>query len=498
MLYQAAYEEAPDLRTLRPEVPEHVDAAVRGALAKAPDERLPSAEAFLEALRREADGQTPGGRYAALEGVRTSLGGSASEARGTHLRELVRGSPWLVTSVIVVTSVLAAVALWPRQHAAFALYASGLNELRDHYDSAHLTSAIDALQRAVAADTSFPEAEAALAQAIVYRGRATEDTTLVGLAREHADRALQIEPQLPAAHVARGMVELWTGTPRLALDAFDLALHYDSASVDAKRGVGDAYLALDEREAAMNAFRAALELDSNDWYTHFRLGYAHYIYGQYEEAGQAWARVLKLTPRNGDALLNHGSLLFALERFDQANATFRRLVAVRPDGDAHANLGTSYFYDGDYRAAADQYELALRDDPGDYEKSGYLAAAYAALGDTARARRVYRQAEASLQAIPGWEDDPLLLSEFATYKAALGDDRDARQLIETATVPPPTSVYVMVNVASAYGRLEEPRQAAVWACRAADSGYSAALLKRSPALAGARTHLEECLNRRAA
>ena len=472
VLYQVAHAEPDPLSASRPDVPAHVEGVIDRCLQKNPSDRYVDAGGVLEAL---------------------DLGSSKNGVASRSWPIGARARRSLVVAAALVAITVAAVVLFPRGSGARAFYESGASGLAHHYDSAHLTTAITALRRAVASDTAYAEAEAALSRALVLEGQRGADTAASAQARYHAERALQLDPGLAAGHEALGLVELWKGDPQEARAEFRLALHLDSLSVGAWRGVGDAYLAVGEPAAAENAYRRALQLDPDDWYTHHRMGYAYYSVGEYEAAAEAYGRVLELTPGNGDALLNRGGLLFALERFDEAEDEFRRLVSVRPDGDAHTNLGTSLFYAGEFRQAADQYERALRHDPGDYEKLGYLAASYAELGERERAAIKFREAAAALRASPGWDDDPQRVSELATYEAALGSDREASRLIESVAVPPPSSVYVVLNVASAYGLLGDPPRAAEWACTAAQAGYPVSLLRRTPALRDSQPDWEECL-----
>ena len=53
LLHKHVYEAPPSARSLRPELPENVDAALNHMLAKQPGERYPSAAAFVAALHEQ-------------------------------------------------------------------------------------------------------------------------------------------------------------------------------------------------------------------------------------------------------------------------------------------------------------------------------------------------------------------------------------------------------------------------------------------------------------
>jgi serine/threonine-protein kinase len=59
VLHQQIYAAPPELRSLRPDIPQHVVAAVTRMLAKQPDQRFPSAAAFVDALHGRLPSQGP-------------------------------------------------------------------------------------------------------------------------------------------------------------------------------------------------------------------------------------------------------------------------------------------------------------------------------------------------------------------------------------------------------------------------------------------------------
>src|SRR5205823_78316 len=50
ILYKQIFEQAPRAKSLRPEVPEHLSAAIGRAMAKEPEQRFPTMEAFATAV----------------------------------------------------------------------------------------------------------------------------------------------------------------------------------------------------------------------------------------------------------------------------------------------------------------------------------------------------------------------------------------------------------------------------------------------------------------
>lgn len=453
VLYQAAHEEPEPLDS---SVPAHLRGVIETCLQKDPQDRYADAVELAAALSH------------------------ASVPRSAPRWSLQRPIAYAVAAV----AVLAALVLGLNQvgDSATDLYQLGRADLAQSYDAARVASAITYFERALGKDSTLAGAEAALGEALVYQGKAAGDSALAERAQRHADRATRLAPELPDAHVTLGMIGLWLGTPRKALGQFRLALRYDSTQAQAWEGVGNAYFDIGEYEASMNAYRHAIRLAPDDWSPHANLGFVQYVTGGYEEAARAWERATVLAPSNIDALSNQGALLFSLDRFEEAAAVFERLVAVNPDGDAYANLGTSYFYQAQFSLAAEQYERALQHSPGDYEKLGYLAATYRELGNRSRAEQTFQQAVDRLQATSGWTKDPIRLSKLASYQAALGERAKAVALLDQLMSPPPAVVSVLVNIAATYGQLGDRPHAVRWTCRALRAGYSPALAANTPSL----------------
>jgi serine/threonine protein kinase/DNA-binding beta-propeller fold protein YncE len=108
LLHKHVYEAPPSARALRPELPEHVDAALSRMLAKQPGERYPSAAAFVTALHAQRSPDVT-----VDEPIRPapqpSATGQDSPARSAPSSTPVRRSstPWpiIVASVLLVTAV---------------------------------------------------------------------------------------------------------------------------------------------------------------------------------------------------------------------------------------------------------------------------------------------------------------------------------------------------------------------------------------------------------
>ncbi len=193
--------------------------------------------------------------------------------------------------------------------------------------------AVGLLQQAVDLDPSFAPAWAALSRAGSVLGgyadtRQDADKGMA-LARLAAERALALEPDLAAAHLA--LAEVQTGHD------FD----WKGAAGSLRRA-----LALAPADAAVidNAARLA------------------YYFGQKEKAVELGAQAVALDPVNPSVRVDHGFALNSVRRFPEAEAEFRRLIELNPKAPwGHAGVSFNFTTQGRFDEAAAEAALETND-----------------------------------------------------------------------------------------------------------------------------------------
>ena len=183
--------------------------------------------------------------------------------------------------------------------AAYDLYLRGKEYYDRGYDREDLRSACRMYERAIALDSGF-----ALAWANLAESRAAEywffydrtDTALAG-AKAAADRALQLEPDLPEGHRALAYYHYWGALDyEAALRELAVAearrpddpdLIFTMAAVHRRQGNWDKALA---------GFRRAVELDPVSNLAHFNLSETYSLLHDYTRSLQELDQVLELAP----------------------------------------------------------------------------------------------------------------------------------------------------------------------------------------------------------
>ncbi|MDA3915265.1 tetratricopeptide repeat protein [Oleiagrimonas sp.] len=311
-------------------------------------------------------------------------------------------------------------ALPTRNRAAYDLFLRAeyqANQASITYATASMKAAIPLYRQAIQQDPDFAQAYARLSyieSALAWLGGGGEDVNQLNQhARADAERALQLQPDLPAAQLAVGYCDYYGRG------------HY---------------------AAALQAFAAALVLKPNDADALEAQGYVERRQGRFDAAIASMEKAMMLDPRNIALYAPLGETYMDVSRYADAENTFQRALALDPDN----------------RTAKSTYALAILNSTGDIPRA--LAAVQ---GDDPRlkATRVglltlqhkYPQALALLQGIADIPDNfsyshassvfySKALAEADLYRL-MGDATHARALYAQALPTTHTQLGVRQGVA---------------------------------------------------
>ena len=256
------------------------------------------------------------------------------ELRGPLLGELATTGP----SAHVKAEVQAAATGRADDAEAYRLYLQG------RFYAARLTEtdmarAIDLFREALARDPEFALGWAGLARALCAQAQERQLPVAQGYeqAREAAQRALMLVPNLDEGHVALGYILMqydWDW-PSAQME-FRRALEVAPGNVDALRGC--AYLARDylgRMDEAIVLARRAVALDPLSSRARFTLGSCYQWAGYLNDAAASYRATLDITPNAGAAhyalarvCLLQGNAAAALAEAEQESLPFYRSQAV--------------------------------------------------------------------------------------------------------------------------------------------------------------------------
>jgi serine/threonine-protein kinase len=312
---------------------------------------------------------------------------------------------------------------------------------RGDYEEATYRAAVSFLSRAIDQDSSFAEAYAylSIAQSLRYWFHYDRGEEMRGSALAAAERALELDPDLPDAHHALGeFYYRFDLDYDRALAELALAERQRPGSSEIQEVAGAVLRRKGDFEGAVERFRRATELDPRSPLAHYSLGETLSLMRRFDEAADVLRRVLELAPEQGlayvtratNAVLSDGDITTARAMLDEG----RELGAVPANYPYYFWLA---YYDRDTAATRRQLEAAeepLENTQFDYvPKTLTYARMYSLTGENAAARAYFDSARVELEALIAEEpEDPRYHSALGMAYAGLGRPDEAVRAGERA------------------------------------------------------------------
>lgn len=166
-------------------------------------------------------------------------------------------------------------------------------------------------------------------------------------ALQRIDRAIELQPAVPAFHLNRGTVLEKLRRPQDAEASYTQAIRLDPAQADALFNRGNVRRALAQPDAALADYDAALAVAPRHQAALTNKGNLLHALGRFEEARDTHARVLEIAPGNADAHTNRAVALQDLWCIEEALAGFERAIELAPEHvEAHFNRGVALLFAG--------------------------------------------------------------------------------------------------------------------------------------------------------
>ncbi len=365
--------------------------------------------------------------------------------------------------------------------AAYRNYLIGLGHL--DAGTAGVGRAISALEGAVATDSTFARAWAALGEGYRVQFDATKDAAWAGKSVSACRRALAQFSELPYAFTTIGKLQAARNQSAEAVHAFQAALAIDPRHNQAHWQLADIHSRAGRANDAETAYATAVEANPDDPSALVWLGYFYYVNERYRDAIAPLERVSRLTPLSGQNYNMLGACYFALDCWEQALEMFKRSFDLERNYVACSNLGILYYMNHRFLDAAQMYEWAREYSPQSWEVVGYLAASrYWIPGERERAIALYREgtemAEERRTAAP---NDARLLALLAGFYAITNRD-SVSSVAEGAITLMPNDADVRYRAALAYDVAGDRERALTHLARSIDLGHSIRQIETEPFL----------------
>jgi len=206
-------------------------------------------------------------------------------------------------------------------------------------------------------------------------------------------KALELNPDLAAAHDDRGMTLVNLQRYQEAVAEFREALRINSNDANAHNGLGSALNNLQRYDEAVAEYREALRIYPNFGFAHKNLGSTLYYLQRYEEAIAEFREALRIDPSNANAHYDLGTTLYRLKRYEDASEEFRATIRFNPNNaNAHYDLGNTLADLNQCDESAQEFRVVLSINPNDAQSHYNLGNALFRLKRFDEAIAEYREA----------------------------------------------------------------------------------------------------------
>jgi tetratricopeptide (TPR) repeat protein len=345
-------------------------------------------------------------------------------------------------------------------------------------------------RQALEIDPDYADAMVQLANSCAQRFDFEHDSIWLEHGANYARRAVSVAPDLPAAQLAAGRLELANDSHEIAIDHLNRAVELDPLGLEAYVYLADAYESVGETQAAGDTIARAIRTGPDDWLTYHRIGRFYYFERRdYERAAGYFQKVIELLPERGIGYSAYGGCLFQLGDRAGAREQLELAAEIGPGYFAVHNLGTLEFYEGNFDAAIKLYRNALEIDDTDYW-------AWIGLGEALRfgggsqdeVRDAYQKA--ADQVAHQLETDPDNLEfriDLASLQLQLDRSEAARRIISQLPLHDVTAPHLMFALAEIFEVLGDRTEALEWIERALQGGYPLHVIEDYAAFADLRS-----------
>lgn len=366
----------------------------------------------------------------------------------------------------------------------YVLYRLGREEFERPVTIETMTQATDYFKQAIALDPGYAAAHAGLCRAYVASFSVSGSPDYIELAERSCAEALATNPNLHMVYTALGQLYQETSRVSQAEDAYNSALQRNGKDVLAIQGLARVYERQHRLEEAEAELKRAIRLQPGNWRSINSLGTFYFAIGQYESAAEEFEKVVFLDPENWQILGNLGGALAMAGNFDDAATALERSIEISPQQTTYSNLGTIYYYLGEFDQAVKIHRLARDADPNSNIVWLNLADALHFAGDSELSHAAFEKViELSTRRLSVDANDIESLQALAWANVMLGNRERGQELVGRAISLSPNDPYVYYYDALIRSRLGDIPGAIDAAERAIEAGYPKAMLVSEPYLA---------------
>lgn len=365
---------------------------------------------------------------------------------------------------------------------AYDAYLRANQLLKQFADMSSLETAESLFLQALEHDPDFAMASAGLCKLHLEKYAMNRSVTEFDLARQACEHAAGFTANQEAIYSVLGDLYRTRGAHEQALEQYNLALQLNPAWPDAITGKALLLADLKQPQQAEKLFTQAIMLEPGYWQHYSNYGRFLYSSGQFDSAIIQFERAALIHPDSVDLQNSLGASYFLNNDFAAAITAWQKVVAKSPLSLAYSNLGTAYYFNGEFTQAEHMYRAALQSSKNDYTILTNLADSLDAQpGRQAEANRYYQQALQLAQAnLAVNQDASALLSQIIRIQSELEQCEIAEQSLQQLFSSATEDFYIYYDLAIASFNCNRDATGRELIEKAIAGGYSATLISADP------------------
>lgn len=366
--------------------------------------------------------------------------------------------------------------------AAYDAYMQAQQQLKQSDDIASLDKAEQLLLQALQADPDFAVASAGLCKVHLDKYMVSRSVEEFDLARQACQHAEGLDINKAQVSTILGDLYRLSGQYTEAMVRYDQALVLNPRWVDALSGKAKVFSALGKSADAEHQFSLAIELEPGYWQNYMDYGSFLYETGNFPAAARRFERAAQLKPGSTEVLNSLAAARFFSGHFHEAISAWEQVVQLSPVALSLSNLGTAYYFNGDFDEAEQYYRQALKINVDDYTIWTNLADAL----DVQQARRdealpIYENAlQLAQRNLAVDAQAPALLSQISRLQSELQHCEAALQNELQLQQANQTDFYIFYDLAIASFNCLRIEHGEAYVRQAISLGYPVQLIAADP------------------
>lgn len=214
------------------------------------------------------------------------------------------------------------------------------------------------LKKAVATDPKSLQANIDLANFYRLQNKLPE-------ARQALETGIQNNPNAPQLYIDLAIMQSSAGNPADATTTLDKLRNQMAKSPEASVAIGDYYVQRHDVDKALAEYQRGLSISPKNLDIEKRMEELYLISNRTDEASKLDTQLTKQAPRDPVVSVNHGRVLLAQGKQQDAIIALQAVVKGAPESAlAHYYLGVAYWQTNSLGQASSEFQEALKVTPG--------------------------------------------------------------------------------------------------------------------------------------